>query len=74
MIRKDEVTAAKIGEIVMKRLKKVDEVAYIRFASVYQGFKDAAEFHEAVEQLFKKPKNKLRASLKKRGSKKSKKK
>lgn len=55
VLKKPEVTTGEIGEIVMKRLKRVDEVAYIRFASVYQAFKDVKSFHKAIEQLFKEP-------------------
>ena len=49
--KQPEVASGTIGEIIMRRLKQVDEVAYIRFASVYQGFKDAQMFHRAIEQL-----------------------
>lgn len=52
VLRKPEVSSKAIGEIVMRRLRQIDEVAYIRFASVYQGFKDAEMFHRAIEQLF----------------------
>lgn len=52
VLRKPEVSTRAIGEIVMRRLRQIDEVAYIRFASVYQGFKDAEMFHRAIEQLF----------------------
>ena len=55
VLRKPEVTTGEIGEIVMKRLKRVDGVAYIRFASVYQAFKDIKSFHKAIEQLFNEP-------------------
>ena len=51
LLRQPEVSSKTIGDIVMKRLKQVDEVAFIRFASVYQGFKDADMFHQAIEQL-----------------------
>lgn len=51
LLRKSEVSSGAIGDIVMRRLQQVDEVAYIRFASVYQGFKDAEMFHRAIEQL-----------------------
>ncbi|PJE76083.1 transcriptional regulator NrdR [Candidatus Uhrbacteria bacterium CG10_big_fil_rev_8_21_14_0_10_48_11] len=51
VLRKPEVTSQQIGEIVMRRLKRVDEVAFIRFASVYQGFSDAAAFHRAILRL-----------------------
>ena len=39
-LRKNEVTSRQVGQIVMKHLKKIDQVAYIRYASVYQQFKD----------------------------------
>jgi transcriptional repressor NrdR len=51
ILRKPEVTSQEIGEIVMRRLKRVDEVAFIRFASVYQAFSDAAAFHRAILRL-----------------------
>lgn len=51
---KDEFKSDKIGEIIMKRLKKVDQVAYIRFASVYQSFKDAKTFQRELNRLFRK--------------------
>ena len=46
-----EVSSQKIGELVMDRLKKVDEVAYVRFASVYRKFKDKNEFLEELRGL-----------------------
>ena len=46
-----EVPSEKIGEIVMERLKDFDEVAYIRFASVYRKFDDITNFIEALETL-----------------------
>jgi transcriptional repressor NrdR len=46
-----ERTASEIGELIMDRLKQVDKVAYIRFASVYRDFKDVSEFHSELEQL-----------------------
>ncbi len=45
-----EVSSAFIGEIVMKHLRKVDKVAYIRFASVYRDFKDAGELIQEVSK------------------------
>jgi transcriptional repressor NrdR len=45
-----EVSSAFIGESVMKHLRSVDKVAYIRFASVYRDFKDADELLEEVRQ------------------------
>jgi transcriptional repressor NrdR len=49
--KKNEVTTREIGEIVMNRLKHVDTVAYIRFASVYRAFEDVKTFQEALEHL-----------------------
>jgi len=46
-----ERTTAEIGELIMDRLKALDTVAYIRFASVYRDFKDVREFKEELEQL-----------------------
>ncbi len=46
-----EVTTTDIGEIVMKKLKDVDEVAYVRFASVYKEFKDTQTFLQELQQL-----------------------
>lgn len=45
-----EVGAQSIGRIVVKELKKVDDVAYVRFASVYQTFRDVGEFVEALKR------------------------
>lgn len=46
-----EVPTTKIGEYVMEQLMHIDDVAYIRFASVYRQFKDIASFHEAIRKL-----------------------
>ena len=46
-----EVPSRLIGEAVMKNLRKIDEVAFIRFASVYRRFEDTTEFSEDVEKL-----------------------
>ncbi|ABB13862.1 MULTISPECIES: transcriptional regulator NrdR [Carboxydothermus] len=46
-----EVTSLEIGEMVMSRLKKLDEVAYVRFASVYRQFKDVNSFLEELKKL-----------------------
>jgi len=43
-LRKNEIKSEEIGAIAMKHLKKIDQVAYIRYASVYESFKDAAQF------------------------------
>ncbi|MFO7299975.1 MAG: transcriptional regulator NrdR [Actinomycetes bacterium] len=46
-----QVTSEEIGRIVLEHLKRVDEVAYLRFASVYQEFRDAADFERAMAEL-----------------------
>jgi len=51
IIRKNEVTTDQIGQIAMKHLKRLDQVAYIRFASVYQSFKDAQTFRRELNKL-----------------------
>ena len=50
----DEIPSTKIAELVMEELHKVDEVAYIRFASVYRQFKDVAQFLSAITEIVKK--------------------
>ena len=46
-----EVSTTQIGEFVMSELKSLDQVAYVRFASVYRDFKDAHEFVETIRSL-----------------------
>ena len=46
-----EISATRIGELVMEKLKKVDEVSYVRFASVYRQFKDVDSFMEELKKL-----------------------
>jgi transcriptional repressor NrdR len=46
-----EITSEKIGELVMNKLKDLDEVAYVRFASVYRKFKDKEEFYKELKNL-----------------------
>src|SRR6201987_3061904 len=46
-----EVAARAIGELVMEELRQLDEVAYVRFASVYRHFEDVEAFHEEIERL-----------------------
>jgi len=53
-----EIKSRVIGELVMKHLKKLDQVAYIRFASVYREFTDLTTFKQEVDRLMKKSKNK----------------
>lgn len=50
---KKEVSSSTIGTDVMRELKKLDQVAYIRFASVHREFKDVEEFKEELGRLFK---------------------
>ena len=49
-----EVSSVKIGEMVMERLRLIDEVSYVRFASVYKQFKDIETFRKELEELSKK--------------------
>jgi transcriptional repressor NrdR len=53
VMRKNEITSNQVGQIVMKNLKKADQVAYIRFASVYQSFKDVHTFQRELNKLLK---------------------
>jgi transcriptional repressor NrdR len=46
-----EIKSSDIGDIVMKKIKKVDKVAYIRFAAVYREFEDVDEFKEELKKL-----------------------
>ena len=46
-----EVTAQRVGERVMQELRKIDEVAYVRFASVYRSFRDIDEFMTELESI-----------------------
>jgi transcriptional repressor NrdR len=46
-----EVPSARIGELVMRELKKIDKVAYVRFASVYRSFEDIDEFKTLVDEV-----------------------
>lgn len=46
-----EVTSKQIGELAMEKLKTIDEVAYVRFASVYRQFKDISTFKEELNKL-----------------------
>jgi transcriptional repressor NrdR len=54
-----EVKSEKLGELVMRELKRLDKVAYIRFASVYRSFEDVDEFAEVVKEV--KPSRRRRA-------------
>jgi transcriptional repressor NrdR len=46
-----EITSQQIGDIVMKKIKKIDKVAYVRFASVYKQFEDVEEFKQELQKL-----------------------
>ena len=48
-----EISSKQIGEMVMERLKKVDEVSYVRYASVYRSFKDISSFMAELKQMMK---------------------
>lgn len=48
----EEVTSKKIGDLVMEELKKIDDVAYIRFAAVYRQFKDSETFFDEMKKMF----------------------
>ena len=49
-----EISSKEIGEMVMSGLKEIDEVAYVRFASVYRSFTDVSSFLEELENMVKK--------------------
>ena len=55
-LRKNEINSDEVGKIIMKHLKETDQVAYIRFASVYQSFKDVETFQKELSKLIKKDK------------------
>jgi len=57
-----EVSSHQIGEMVMERLKKLDEVAYVRFASVYRSFKDIPSFLAELNSLMEKDVRERKAS------------
>jgi transcriptional repressor NrdR len=50
---KDEVTSQEIGDLVMKYLKSLDRVAYIRFASVYRQFEEPEDFKKVLQEIRK---------------------
>src|SRR5215469_7783562 len=64
-----EVASKEIGEAVMKELHKIDQIAYVRFASVYRSFKDIDEFMHELEDLIsqRKKTSASRASSEKKG-------
>lgn len=50
-----EIQSLVLGELVMDHLKKLDKVAYVRFASVYRSFEDISEFQDAIDSLQAEP-------------------
>lgn len=48
---KREIKSSIIGEMIMKKIKKIDKVAYVRFASVYRDFKEIEDFKQQLEEL-----------------------
>lgn len=61
-LKKPEVTSKKVGQVIMKHLKKYDKVAYIRFASVYESFKDAQTFKKELNKLLRTKRQKKKNS------------
>jgi len=51
MLGKDEVTSQEVGDLVMKYLKKLDRVAYVRFASVYKSFEEPEDFRSVLKEI-----------------------
>jgi transcriptional repressor NrdR len=51
MLGKDEVTSQEGGDLVMKHLKKLDRVAYVRFASVYKSFEEPEDFRSVLKEI-----------------------
>jgi transcriptional repressor NrdR len=50
-----EIPSRELGELVMERLRDIDEIAYVRFASVYRSFKDMSDMRATIEQLLAQP-------------------
>ena len=57
----DEIDSSRIGDLVMQRLRDLDEVAYVRFASVYQEFRDLSSFLHEIERLFQRTQQRAEA-------------
>ena len=60
-----EVASDRIGELVIEKLKVLDDVAYVRFASVYRQFKDVGQFMEELKGILGKEKGAFRRAIKK---------
>ena len=58
-----EIMSGQIGELVMRELKRLDKVAYIRFASVYRSFEDVSEFRDAIDEIDVEPKGGAKSRL-----------
>jgi transcriptional repressor NrdR len=63
-LKKKEIKSHQIGEIVMKHLKRIDKVAYIRFASVYKSFEDPETFRKEINDLLKNKSKKVKKTKK----------
>lgn len=61
-----EVPSTRLGELIMERLKVLDDIAYVRFASVYRQFKDVEQFMSELKQIFRKEKGGQRRAKKRR--------
>jgi len=61
-----EIPSRVVGEMVMRELKKMDDVAYIRFASVYEDFQRVDDFREAIQQVKRPGAKRVRKSVKTR--------
>jgi transcriptional repressor NrdR len=61
-----EVMASRVGELVMERLKSLDDVAYVRFASVYRQFKDVGQFMVELKDILEKDKRVFRKEKKRK--------
>lgn len=56
-----EILSGQIGELVMRELKRLDKIAYIRFASVYRSFEDVSEFRDAIDEIDVEPKGSVKS-------------
>lgn len=61
-----EAPSRQVGEMIMERLRDVDEIAYIRFASVYRSFKDANQMRSEIEDILAQPPGTQRAASRRR--------
>ena len=62
-----EISSSRIGEMVMEKLKNLDDVAYVRFASVYRQFRDVGQFMEELKNMLGNQKNAVQAPRKRKG-------